>query len=141
MWRTDVWVGRRFAAGCRGPATPRRSAGRCSGYLTAEYNKRRELCERLREEIDSHGFDSEIDDFAQTYGSTEVDASLLQLLHTGYLAYDDPRRLGTIDRIEREVRDEHGLLIRYRTNSGLDGLDGDERPFLIRAADAIAAAH
>ncbi len=92
-----------------------------------------ELRERLREEIETHGFDAGIDSFTQTYDSTEVDASLLQLPHTGFLAYDDPRMLGTVARIERDLRDEHGLLLRYRTEAGMDGLEGDEPPFLICA--------
>jgi GH15 family glucan-1,4-alpha-glucosidase len=91
----------------------------------------RELRDGLREEIDSRGFNTEIDSFTQTYGGTEVDASLLQLPHTGYLGYDDPRMLSTVARIESELRDEHGLVHRYRTDSGLDGLEGEEHPFLI----------
>jgi GH15 family glucan-1,4-alpha-glucosidase len=90
-----------------------------------------ELRDALRAEIDSQGFDPEINAFTQTYDNTEVDASLLQLPHTGYLPYDDPRMLGTVARIERELRDDHGLLHRYRTTAGLDGLEGEEYPFLI----------
>ena len=41
--------------------------------------------------------------------------------------------LGTVARIERDLRDEHGLLLRYRTAAGMDGLEGDEHPFLICA--------
>jgi GH15 family glucan-1,4-alpha-glucosidase len=36
-----------------------------------------------------------------------------------------------VARIEQELRDGHGLLRRYRTEAGLDGLPGDEYPFLI----------
>lgn len=93
----------------------------------------RELRDRLRVEIEEHGFDEELGSFTQTYDNTEVDASLLQLPHTGFLAYDDPRMLGTVARIERDLQDEHGLLHRYRTAAGLDGLEGDEYPFLICA--------
>jgi GH15 family glucan-1,4-alpha-glucosidase len=91
----------------------------------------RELRDALRAEIDERGFNTEINSFTQTYDNTEVDASLLQLPHTGYLPYDDPRMLGTVARIERDLRDEHGLVHRYRTASGLDGLEGGEHPFLI----------
>nr|WP_308121764.1 glycoside hydrolase family 15 protein [Actinotalea ferrariae] len=91
----------------------------------------RELRDALREEIDARGFDAERNTFTQTYGGTEVDASLLQLPHTGYLTYDDPRMLGTVERIEQDLRDDHGLLHRYRTDAGLDGLEGNEHPFLI----------
>lgn len=91
----------------------------------------RELRDRLRREIDERGYDAEIDSFTQTYENQEVDASLLQLPHTGFVAYDDPRMLGTVARIERDLADEHGLVHRYRTDTGMDGLEGDEHPFLI----------
>ncbi|MDQ3357808.1 MAG: glycoside hydrolase family 15 protein [Actinomycetota bacterium] len=93
----------------------------------------RELRERLGRELDEDGYDTDIESYTQTYGSQEVDASLLQLPHTGYLAYDDPRMLGTVARIERDLQGESGLLHRYRTEAGLDGLTGEEYPFLICA--------
>lgn len=55
----------------------------------------------------------------------------MQLPHTGFLTYDDPRMLGTVARIEQDLLDQSGLLRRYRTEAGLDGLPGDEYPFLI----------
>ncbi|PYF99104.1 Glucoamylase (glucan-1,4-alpha-glucosidase), GH15 family [Georgenia satyanarayanai] len=91
----------------------------------------RELRERLAAEVEEHGFDIEINSFTQTYDNTEVDASLLQLPHTGLLAYDDPRMLGTVERIERDIVDDHGLVHRYRTEAGMDGLEGGEYPFVL----------
>ncbi len=41
----------------------------------------------------------------------------------------DPRMLGTIEAVE-QVLLRGGLLLRYRTESGVDGLPGDEHPFL-----------
>ncbi|HHV22307.1 MAG TPA: glycoside hydrolase family 15 protein [Propionibacterium sp.] len=99
--------------------------------LEGPVDRWRELRERLQTEIDDHGFDSASNSFTQTYDNTEVDASLLQLPHTGFCAYDDPRMLGTVARIEAELGDGSGLLHRYRTAAGLDGLPGDEYPFLI----------
>ncbi len=93
----------------------------------------RELRAQLEEEIEEHGFDAELGSYTQTYDTTEVDASLLQLPHTGYLAYDDPRMLGTVARIEQDLVDEHGLVHRYRTEAGMDGLEGEEYPFLLCA--------
>ncbi len=91
----------------------------------------RELRARLAEEIEEHGFNREIDSYTQTYDNTEVDASPLQLPHTGYVDYDDPRMLGTVARIERDIVDEHGLVHRYRTEAGMDGLEGGEYPFVM----------
>lgn len=106
---------------------------------------------RLRAEIEDRGFEEHLQSFTQTYDSAEVDASLLVLPQTGFLAYDDPRMLGTVARIEEQLVDRHGLVHRYRTDSAMDGLSGGEFPFLIcsfwlveqyarsgRRADALA---
>lgn len=85
----------------------------------------------LRKEVEERGWNEEIQSYTQTYGSTEVDASLLQLPQIGFIEYDDPRMLSTVERIEKDLLDEHGFLHRYRTQSGKDGLDGDEYPFII----------
>ncbi len=84
---------------------------------------------QLGDEIERLGFDSERGHYVQHYGTTEVDASLLQLAQIGYVAYDDPRMLGTVAEIERTLLRD-GLPLRYRTESGVDGLEGDEHPFL-----------
>ncbi|MGN0063485.1 MAG: glycoside hydrolase family 15 protein [Nocardioides sp.] len=75
------------------------------------------------------GYDPVRNTFLQSYGGTEVDASLLVLPRTGIVAGDDPRMLGTIEAVERDLMRD-GLLLRYRTGSGVDGLSGDEHPFL-----------
>ncbi|MCT2062362.1 glycoside hydrolase family 15 protein [Dietzia cinnamea] len=91
----------------------------------------RGLRDRLAEEIEEHGFDSDLNSYTQTYDNDEVDASLLQLPHTGYLSFDDPRMLGTVARIERDLVTESGLVNRYRTSSGMDGVGGTEYPFVM----------
>ena len=87
------------------------------------------LRDRVRKEVLDRGVGSD-GAFTQTYGSAEVDASLLQIPHTGFLPADDPRMLATVARIEQDLRTEDGLLLRYRTK-GQDGLPGDEHPFLV----------
>ena len=89
----------------------------------------RRLRDRVREEVLTHGFDSGRNSFVQFYGSTEVDAALLVLPQIGIVAGDDPRMLGTIEAVERDLLRD-GLLLRYRTETGVDGLAGDEHPFL-----------
>ncbi len=89
----------------------------------------RELRDTVREEVLTHGFDAERNTFTQHYDTTEVDASLLVLPDVGFIAGDDPRMLGTIKAIEEDLLHE-GLLLRYRTHSGVDGLSGGEHPFL-----------
>jgi GH15 family glucan-1,4-alpha-glucosidase len=98
--------------------------------LTGPVDRWRDLREQVRAEIEEHGFDAGRNTYVQAYGSTEVDASLLQLAQIGYLDYDDPRMLGTVAAIERDLMNEHGLLLRYRTESGVDGLPAGEEAFL-----------
>ncbi len=67
--------------------------------------------------------------FTQSYGSAEVDASLLLLPQVGFCEADDPRMLATVTQIEETLMQD-GLVNRYRTESGVDGLSGTENPFL-----------
>jgi GH15 family glucan-1,4-alpha-glucosidase len=85
--------------------------------------------DEIHDEIEANGFDVERDTYTQYYGSTAVDASLLQLSQVGYLAADDPRMLGTVRAIERELLSD-GLVMRYSTQSGVDGLPPGENAFL-----------
>lgn len=89
-----------------------------------------EIRDKLRVEILELGFNRTINSFTQTYGRTEVDASLLVLPQVGFLAYDDDRMLGTVSRLEHDLLDGTGLLMRYRTEACLDGLEPGEHPFL-----------
>lgn len=100
------------------------------GY-DGDVDRWRELRAHLRKDVETNGWNEEIQSYTQTYGSTEVDASLLQLPQIGFLAYDDPRMISTVERLEKDLLDDAGFLYRYRTASGKDGLDGAEYPFLI----------
>ena len=86
----------------------------------------RDLC---REEVLTRGFDSSRNTFTQHYDTTEVDASLLVLSQIGFVEGDDPRMLGTIAAVEEDLTRD-GLVLRYRTESGVDGIGGNEHPFL-----------
>jgi GH15 family glucan-1,4-alpha-glucosidase len=83
----------------------------------------------LHDEIESKGWDEALGSYTQFYGSGTVDASLLQLPQVGYLDASDPRMLGTVKAIESTLLRD-GLLLRYLTESGVDGLPGGEHPFL-----------
>src|SRR4030095_8179735 len=97
--------------------------------LPGPLEKWRELRERVRDEVLTKGFNSERNTFTQHYDTDQVDSSLLLIPICAFLAGDDPRVLGTIDAIERDLMQD-GLLLRYRTDSGVDGLPGSEPPFL-----------
>ncbi|MBM6621056.1 glycoside hydrolase family 15 protein [Micrococcaceae bacterium RIT802] len=88
------------------------------------------LRERLRQEIMREGFDRKIGSFTQTYGGGQTDAALLVIPQVGFLPYNDEHMLGTVARLEEELLTDDGLLLRYRTESGLDGLEPGENPFL-----------
>jgi len=83
----------------------------------------------VREEVLAKGFDARRNTFTQHYDTSEVDASLLLIPVCGFLPADDPRVLGTIAAVEADLMCD-GLLLRYRTHTGVDGLSGDEHPFL-----------
>ncbi len=89
----------------------------------------RTLRDSIREEVLTRGYDAARNTFVQHYDTTEVDASLLVLPLVGFVDGDDPRMLGTIEAIEKDLM-EDGLLLRYRTDSGVDGVPGEEHPFL-----------
>ncbi|WP_445995946.1 glycoside hydrolase family 15 protein [Okibacterium fritillariae] len=89
----------------------------------------RRLRDEVRAEIDASGVSAAHGSFVQHYDADDVDAALLQLAQVGFCAYDDPRMLATVARIESELLD-HDLVLRYRTESGVDGLEGTEHPFL-----------
>jgi GH15 family glucan-1,4-alpha-glucosidase len=88
---------------------------------------------RLRDEVHAQvldrGWDDELQTFVQYYGAKHTDASLLQMVHIGFLPADDSRVLSTIAAIERELLVD-GFVLRYRTEHDVDGLPPGEAPFL-----------
>jgi GH15 family glucan-1,4-alpha-glucosidase len=97
--------------------------------LEGEVERWRDLRDEVRAEILAQGYDEGRNTFTQHYDTTEVDASLLMLPLVGFVDGDDPRMLGTIEAIEQDLMRD-GLLLRYRTQTGVDGLAGTEHPFL-----------
>jgi GH15 family glucan-1,4-alpha-glucosidase len=89
-----------------------------------------ELRDPMHEEICREGFDAERNTFTQYYGSDQLDAALLLIPQVGFLPPTDPRVIGTIDAIERElVRD--GFVMRYIPDKdAADGLPPGEGAFL-----------
>jgi GH15 family glucan-1,4-alpha-glucosidase len=97
--------------------------------LDGPVDKWRSLRDQVREEVLTKGWREDLNTFTQHYDTDEVDASLLVIPLVGFLDGDDPKMLGTIEAVEKDlIRD--GLVLRYRTESGVDGLPGTENPFL-----------
>ena len=84
--------------------------------------------DQIREVILQRGWIEAVGAYTQSFGSDELDASVLLLAITGFLPDSDPRLLATIDAIERGLSDERGLVYRYR---GDDGFDAPEGTFLL----------
>jgi GH15 family glucan-1,4-alpha-glucosidase len=89
-----------------------------------------ELRERIHAQVCDRGFDKEINSFTQYYGSTLLDASLLMLAPVGFLPPDDPRIVGTVTAIQKELV-EDGFVRRYQLDGSVDGLTGTEGTFLM----------
>ena len=98
----------------------------------------RRIRAEVRAEIMERGFDEKRNTFTQHYDTDEVDASLLVLPLVRFIEGDDPRMVGTIAAVEQDLMRD-GLLLRYRTKSGIDGLRGDEHPFLACSFWLVAA--
>jgi GH15 family glucan-1,4-alpha-glucosidase len=86
-----------------------------------------EARDAIKDAVDTKGWDAEANTFVQSFGSPEVDASLLLLPSFGFIPYDDERMVGTTDAVRRELDIGGGLLRRYK---GDDSLQGDEGTFL-----------
>ncbi|MFB7597602.1 glycoside hydrolase family 15 protein [Streptomyces sp. NPDC056160] len=102
------------------------------------------LRETIHHEVCTNGYDPVRNTFTQSYGSQELDAALLIIPQTGFLPTDDPRVIGTVDAVRRELSTPEGLVRRYPTagdQQGVDGLPGDEGAFLLCSfwmVDALA---
>jgi len=92
----------------------------------------RSIRKTIREEVLGEGYSSERGSFVQFYGSDRLDASALLIPLVGFLPADDPRVVGTVDAIQRELTRD-GFVERYRAdeeNVGVDGLPPGEGVFL-----------
>jgi GH15 family glucan-1,4-alpha-glucosidase len=89
----------------------------------------RKLRDQMHATICECGYDSKRNTFTQSFGSSELDASLLLIPFVGFLPADDPRMRGTIAAIEQELMVD-GLVMRYRTQAQIDGLPAGEGLFL-----------
>jgi GH15 family glucan-1,4-alpha-glucosidase len=89
----------------------------------------RDVRQRIHTEVCTRGFDNERGCFVQSFGSKNLDASLLLIPTTGFLPADDPRVRGTIEAVERHLFVD-GFLGRYDTQTTDDGLPPGEGAFL-----------
>lgn len=90
----------------------------------------REQRDAIHHEVCQRGYDPQRQCFTQYYGSEELDASLLVIPLYGFLPASDPRVVGTVAGIERELMTD-GFVYRYpSTSTHVDGLPPGEGVFL-----------
>ena len=90
----------------------------------------RAAAEEIHADVCEHGIGAR-GVFTQSYGSEELDASLLMLPMVGFLPLDDERQRATVFAIADELGDG-AFVYRYRTKTTDDGLDGEsEQSFTI----------
>lgn len=91
----------------------------------------RALRHRIHADVCEHGFDADRGTFTQFYGSRGLDAALLLIPRVRFLPWDDPRVVGTVEAVQRELSD-NGLIVRYRpgADGDVDGIHGGECAFL-----------
>jgi GH15 family glucan-1,4-alpha-glucosidase len=99
--------------------------------LDGPVDRWRALRRQIHDEVCRQGFDAERGTFTQFYGSSGLDAALLLIPQVGFLPWGDPRVVGTVEAVRRELVVDD-LLLRYdpRADGGVDGLPGDEGAFL-----------
>jgi GH15 family glucan-1,4-alpha-glucosidase len=97
--------------------------------LPGPVDRWRKVRDHIHTDVCERGFDSELDSFVRSYGSKELDASLLLLPALGFLPPEDPRIRATVKAIERELVVD-GLVLRYDTEKSGDGLPAGEGVFL-----------
>jgi GH15 family glucan-1,4-alpha-glucosidase len=97
--------------------------------LDGPVDRWRDERDAIHAEVCTQGYDEELGSFTQSYGSKELDASLLMIPLVGFLPGSDPRVRGTIEAIERGLVVD-GFVRRYLTQSDVDGLPPGEGVFL-----------
>jgi GH15 family glucan-1,4-alpha-glucosidase len=90
----------------------------------------RKLRDTIHEDVCRNGFSITLNAFAQSYGSHDLDASLLMMPLVGFLPPTDPRVRGTVEAIEKNLMRD-GFVQRYKTASHIDGLPAGEGVFLM----------
>jgi GH15 family glucan-1,4-alpha-glucosidase len=89
----------------------------------------RKLRRTIHDEVCRFGFNPEVGAFVQSYGSQHLDASALLIPLVGFLSPQDQRVRATVDAIQRHLVID-GLVLRYDTAAGIDGLPPGEGVFL-----------
>lgn len=98
------------------------------GATDDQVDRWRAARDEMRDEITSRSWSGSLGAYAQSFGSDELDASVLMMAIVGFLPADHPHMRATIETIAARLTDDHGFVYRYRSD---DGLAGDEGTFAL----------
>jgi len=90
----------------------------------------RRIRDEIHREVCEKGYDAARNTFTQYYGSKQLDAALLLMPQVGFLPASDPRIVGTVEAVQRELMRD-GFVMRYIPDqNAADGLPPGEGAFL-----------
>ena len=98
-------------------------------HLAGPLYQWRALRDKIHRDVCTNGYSSSRGCFTQSYGSDDLDASLLLISRVGFLPWTDPRIVATVKAVQQELSWD-GLLLRYHPQESDDGLPGREGAFL-----------
>ncbi len=99
-------------------------AVKLSAFFTGEVDPSWEkLRDDIADEINEKGFKKEINSYTSAYDDIDVDATVLGLGLYGFIKMDDPRFIGTIEAVEKELLYKE-CLYRYHREDSLPGIEG-----------------
>src|SRR5689334_5047311 len=97
--------------------------------LSGPVEQWRRVRDDIHAQVCARAYDSARRAFVQSYAGDRLDASVLKMLTVGFLPGTDPRMVGTVHAVERELMRD-GLLLRYQNAAHIDGLPPGEGAFL-----------
>ena len=105
------------------------------GHIEVPVERFRDHRERIRQEVESRGWNEQLGSYVSVYDGDDVDASLLLLPLYGFAQADSPRMRGTWRTIDERLG-AGALLYRYPPGTD-DGLPGHEGTFGLCAFWAV----
>jgi GH15 family glucan-1,4-alpha-glucosidase len=102
----------------------------CNCAIGENLDRWTKIRDQIHREVCERGYNAAKNSFTQYYEGDALDASLLTMPLVGFLPATDPRIVGTVEAIQRELV-EDGFVLRYRPQEeNVDGLPGSEGVFI-----------
>lgn len=102
----------------------------CERYgLQGPVERWRKLRDQLHAQIIERGFNAKLEAFTQAYDRPALDAATLLIPIVGFLPPNDKRVVSTVNAVEKNLMRD-GLVLRYDTGTGVDGLPSEEGAFI-----------